>query len=253
MPRPGLAAGRSAGRLLPAALDPSSFAGYGAELERDPGEETLRAKAGLPAGGGWQIAISTIGWLPRWVSFQATAESPIERLDLEPVEDAEVLAVSALGLEPGDNEVLMRYYLGPEPGDPAPDLGFELADGTALRLSDLEGKVVVIDFWATWCAPCRPAMSKLEELYQKHRQEGLEVYGLRLFASGDATQYLSSLGISYPIGDGAPFAAPYAIETYGLPTLYVIGRDGRIARLIVGFSEANEIALVEAVESALAG
>ncbi len=96
-------------------------------------------------------------------------------------------------------------------------------------------------------------MRKLEEIYQEHRDEGLEVYGLRLFDGGDPSAFLADLGVTYPIGDGAPFAAPYAIDAYGLPTLYVVDREGRVAGLVVGFSPAGEAALVETVAAALAG
>ncbi len=94
-------------------------------------------------------------------------------------------------------------------------------------------------------------MMALDELHREHADDGLRVYGLRLFDSGDATAYPSSLGISYPIGNGDPFVEPYAIGTYGLPTLYVIDREGTVAKLLVGFSEETEAELVEAVEGAL--
>ena len=69
--------------------------------------------------------------------------------------------------------------------------------------------------------------------------------------SGDPAQYLESLDISYPIGDGNPFVETYAVGTYGLPTLYVIDRAGSVAKLIVGFSDESEANLVDAVEAAL--
>ncbi len=238
------------GKLLGAALDASSFAAYGANLT-DDGQGSVRLETGLPSGGGWSATLSATTFLPRSVSFQAAADGEIERLILEPVADFDPPPPPDLPLEPAADLPARRFYVGPAPGDPAPDVRFELADGSSLSIAELAGSVVIVDFWATWCIPCRPAMRQLEQLYRTHRDAGLRVYGLRLFDAGDPTAFLESLGISYPTGDGGPFVGPYAVGEYGLPTLYVIDRQGRIASLVVGFSDDTEAALEQAVERAL--
>lgn len=243
---------QAAGKLLGVALDASSFASYGASLtESDAHDERMRMEASLPSGGGWSLEISTETWLPEIVTFRATPEAEIEQLVLELVPNSESRPIANLRLEPDEGREARLFYAGPGPGDVAPDVTFELSDGSSVSLVDLRGSVVVVDFWATWCVPCRPAMKTLEELYQANHAAGLEVFGLRLFDYGDPTPFLSRLGISYPIGDGNPFVEPYAVGTYGLPTLYVIDRQGKIAKLIVGFSGGSESAIRNAIESAL--
>lgn len=243
--------GDAAGKLLAAALDPSSFAAYGAALEAADSEAALRAAVDLPGGGSWDLEVSTETWQPLAVEFRADGDAPVQRLVLEPAAASAAGRPSELDLQPDEGRPATRYYAGPAPGDPAPEVAFELTDGASVELGELRGSVVVIDFWATWCLPCRPAMRSLEELYRRHRDDGLVVYGLRLFDSGDASDFLTELGVSYPVGDGGPFVEPYAVGSYGLPTLYVIDREGVVVKLLVGFSEGAEAALIDVVERAL--
>jgi hypothetical protein len=82
--------------------------------------------------------------------------------------------------------------------------------------------------------------------------EGLRIFGLRLYDRGDPEAFLEKLGITYPIGDGAPLATPFAVDQYGLPTLYVIDREGRVVDLLVGFNkEMTPTQLRQAVLEAL--
>lgn len=119
------------------------------------------------------------------------------------------------------------------PGHPAPEFRFTtFPDGKPLALSDLRGKVVLLDFWATWCGPCMEKLPLLLELYKEHRDKGFEIVGLSLDTSErDLRAVLSARGVSWPVAfDGKSWDNPLArlYRVYQIPTSYLIDRDGII-------------------------
>jgi cytochrome c biogenesis protein CcmG, thiol:disulfide interchange protein DsbE len=118
----------------------------------------------------------------------------------------------------------------PRVGKPAPAFSLPQLDGKAdLSLASLRGKTVVLNFFASWCAPCKREAPDLESLWRKYRSDGVVVLGVDSGdARGDARRFLSAHGITYPIvfDPGQKLAQPYALP--GLPVTYVINPAGRI-------------------------
>jgi len=127
----------------------------------------------------------------------------------------------------------------PKPKKPlAPDFALPSVDGKTVTLSQLRGKVVLLDFWATWCAPCRMAIPHLNNLYRTHRERDLEIIGLSLDKGSPEMlkRFSSSMGIQYTI----VMADDEVVKNYGIspiPTTYLIDRDGYITNKWVGFSQ----------------
>ena len=112
-------------------------------------------------------------------------------------------------------------------GTPAPALEGNLFDGSSFSLADYTGKVVVLNFWATWCAPCREEMPALDAYYRRHRSEGLEVIAISMDKPADyakAREFMQAF--SFP----AAFARETNAKGYGriqrLPLTFVIDRQG---------------------------
>ena len=140
----------------------------------------------------------------------------------------------------------------PETSPPAP--GFEAVglDGAPVSLDSLRGQVVLVNFWATWCPPCRLEMPGFQSVYEKRRAEGFTIVGLSTDVGGDAPvrAFLEERGITYPVA----MSNPALVRAYGgvpaLPSSFLIDRQGRIRHEVRGMF--TEIALDQAVARLLA-
>lgn len=127
-------------------------------------------------------------------------------------------------------------------GQPAPALTFTDLTGREVSLAALKGKVVVVDFWATWCGPCRTEIPGYIELQKKHGPEGLVIVGVSLDQKGAkyVKQFAEKNSMNYTVvmGDNA------AVDAFGgfeaIPTTFLIGRDGRILHEKTGAMETAE-------------
>ena len=125
----------------------------------------------------------------------------------------------------------------------APDFSLKDADGKTVRLSDYKGKVVLLDFWATWCGPCKIEIPWFMDFERKHKDQGFSVLGVSMDDDGwnAVKPFVNELGINYRIVIGNDSTA----ESYGgidaLPTTFLIDREGKIAAVHVGLASKSEI------------
>lgn len=120
----------------------------------------------------------------------------------------------------------------------APDFVLPQLDGQELRLSSYRGKVVLLDFWASWCEPCRVETPHLIELQQKYGDQGLEIIGVSMDDSPDpARAFYQQFHMNYPVVMGnAKIGEEYG-GVLGLPIAFLIDRDGRIKTKHIGATE----------------
>ncbi len=150
-----------------------------------------------------------------------------------------------LPAEPTTQAQTSRQYLV-QVGDVAPDFEMTLADGGKVKLSDLRGKLVMLQFTASWCGVCRKEMPHIEkEIWQQHQSNPLfALYGIDLKESVNVVkQFGATTGITYPLGldpQGAIFKL-YAEENAGVTRNVIIGADGKILMLTRLF-DVNEFA-----------
>ncbi len=112
----------------------------------------------------------------------------------------------------------------------------ESNQGDKITLSQLKGKVVILDFWATWCPPCRAAIPKLIELYDKYQSQGLVILGIALDERSNVIKLVQEMGINYPVlFDDKVTSKKYEIQS--IPTLFVIDRKGKQVHKEIGFSK----------------
>ena len=125
----------------------------------------------------------------------------------------------------------------------APDFSLESLSGERISLSQFKGKIVLVDFWATWCPPCRQSIPELVKLQEQYRGDGLIILGLSLDDPQQVNnEYLRVFAkhfkINYPIlrADFDVVKAYNGNVQMAIPTLFIVARDGKIADRHVGFS-----------------
>ena len=131
---------------------------------------------------------------------------------------------------------------GKETGSPAktPDIyttPLRTLDGKNATLTSYQGKILLLNFWATWCGPCREDMPDLDNFYQKYRNLGLVVVGVSLDSDrSDARDFIKEIGIQYPIywdGMDGPLAKSLG-GIFALPTTFLFDSNGKLVKKIVG-------------------
>ena len=135
-----------------------------------------------------------------------------------------------------------------ETGKPAPDFAMKTADGRTVRLSDYKGKVVVLDFWATWCGPCRAALPHLETLAKTYKDQGVvvlasntsdELEAFETFMEDESFKQPSLVFARDEAGRAPERASRALYGVGGIPHTFVVGTDGRIVAQVVGYSSGE--------------
>jgi peroxiredoxin len=125
----------------------------------------------------------------------------------------------------------------------APDFALQSINGKTVRLSDFRGKAVLLNFWATYCAPCRIEMPWFVELQDRYAAEGLQVVGVAMddASPDDIEKFASELGVNYPILVGEETVGNAYGGVQFLPSTFYIGRDGKVVGKVFGLKTKNEI------------
>jgi cytochrome c biogenesis protein CcmG, thiol:disulfide interchange protein DsbE len=131
----------------------------------------------------------------------------------------------------------------PQVGFLAPEISLPTAEGGSVSLSELRGKPVLVNFWASWCPPCRSEMPAMQQLYRELRDQGVVILAVNAANQDDraaAQEFTRSLGLDFPIvfDLGGQAAGSYAVRS--LPSSYFIDPDGVIREIVIGgMSEAS--------------
>ncbi len=145
------------------------------------------------------------------------------------------LAGAALGWE--------HFAIPRRTREPARNFTIRTLDGRTLRLADLRGRPLVLDFWATWCAPCRASMPHLSAMQDRFGRQGLQVVGLSVddVSPDQVRAFADRLRVHFPVG----MAPEKMLDEYGpirsIPTTIFIDRRGRIVRRLVGYVDRETL------------
>src|SRR3984885_13823064 len=145
-------------------------------------------------------------------------------------------------------------YLGQSRGGPlrligdikgvaAPDFSLLTLDGQKVKLSDYRGKAILLNFWATWCPPCKVEMPWFADLQKQYGQDGLIILGVAMDDSkpDSIAQFASEMRVNYPILLGTDKVSDDYGDIDSLPTTFYIGRDGTIVDKMTGLFDRKDI------------
>jgi thiol-disulfide isomerase/thioredoxin len=138
---------------------------------------------------------------------------------------------------------------------PAATGGWTLDNKQRATLADYQGKVVVLDFYATWCEPCRAETPRLVQLAKQYQQQGLQVIGLNVGGADDRDQvpgYAGEFGIQYPLGfPDDEFADSFLGDNQNIPQAFVFDRNGKLVKRFIGYSDSSGAELERIVKASL--
>jgi cytochrome c biogenesis protein CcmG, thiol:disulfide interchange protein DsbE len=148
---------------------------------------------------------------------------------------------------------LARQGLSQPTSGPAPDFTVTTFDGETIRLSDLRGQVVVINFWASWCGPCREEAPALERVWQRYREQGVVILGVTYADNErDSRAFIDEFGMTYPNApDIGTFISKEQYHIVGVPESFVIDQNGNVVEFI--YSVVNEDRLSATLDRLLSG
>ncbi len=124
---------------------------------------------------------------------------------------------------------------------PAPDFTLPARDGGKIHLGDLRGQVVMINFWATWCGPCRQEMPLLEQIHEKYEPLGFTLLGVNVEPdSKEAQAWLAKMGVTFPILFDRDNAVSSSFGVEAMPSSVLIDREGRVRHVHRGYKPGDE-------------
>lgn len=138
-----------------------------------------------------------------------------------------------------------------QPGNPVPDVAPTQLGAAAgpLAFASFRGSVVYVDFWASWCVPCRISMPALDAIYRKYRGMGLRVVGVNKdVARPDAERFLKRVAVSFPLVADGDDAVARAFDVQAMPSGYLVDRRGIVRYVHRGFTEETAAALAAEIE-----
>jgi peroxiredoxin len=136
----------------------------------------------------------------------------------------------------------------------APEFTFTSLQGSAMRLSELRGKVVIVEFWATWCPPCKEAIPELNKVSEKFRDRSVQLLGISVDKGGDAPSRVSAFvkehAVVYPVMvDNGSVNVAYGVS--GIPVMFIIDKEGKVVKRHMGFFPGLAETLSKEVEELL--
>lgn len=139
-------------------------------------------------------------------------------------------------------------------GQAVPECQMELAGNAGkLNLADYKGKVVLVDFWASWCGPCKKSMPFLNSLRNQNLKKGFEIVAINVDeTTDDAVEFLRSSPVDYPMAFDAEGRCPKVFDVKAMPSSYLVDRQGKVRHVHLGYRDEDQDVIRKEVDALLA-
>lgn len=141
-----------------------------------------------------------------------------------------------------------------EAGDLTPEIELPGAGATPVRIARQPGKIIYLDFWASWCGPCRQSFPWMNAMQEKYKTQGFQVIGINLDAQGeDAEKFLAKTPAKFTVAYDPKGNSARLFGVKGMPTSLLIGKDGKVISQHIGFNDDSREKMEQAIQAALGG
>ncbi len=146
------------------------------------------------------------------------------------------------------------HALALDSGAPLPEIGLTDLAGKRVDLASLRGKVVIVDFWASWCAPCKQEMPVLERLYKKYKSRGLVVVGVSVDQeAANVGSFIKQLKVTFPIVHDKAHSVADRFHPPRMPSSFIVDRNGVVRHVHGGFRASDAVSIESEVTALLGG
>ncbi|WP_394129925.1 TlpA family protein disulfide reductase [Shewanella maritima] len=153
------------------------------------------------------------------------------------------IAMSAASL------LVSSFSFALSPGQVAPDFTLKSMQGQNLNLAEQRGEIIIINFWASWCGPCRKEMPVLQKLQDKYQDLGVQVWGINVEQDNEAGRnFLKGLDLSFPILFDASNTLSETYDVKAMPTTVIVDRDGNVRHVYYGYQDGYEKKYAKAIK-----
>jgi thiol-disulfide isomerase/thioredoxin len=149
--------------------------------------------------------------------------------------------------------LMLSQWAAAEVSGTAPDFSLQGMEGKMINLADYQGKVVYVDFWASWCSPCRDSFPWMSAMQKKYESQGVVFIGVNVDRKQlDAEKFLKDTPAQFVVAFDPKGKTPKAYDVMGMPTAFLISRDGKVLHSHIGFNDNDKVEYEKHIQQALA-
>ena len=128
-----------------------------------------------------------------------------------------------------------------EKNSPAPEFNLPTQNSETVSLTSLKGKTVLVNFWASWCKPCRKEIPELVNIFKKYKDQGFEIVGINIDKEKqNATRFMKEFNINYTVAFDPQMNVINRYEAVGMPSSFIVDKNGMIREIVYGFSDKKK-------------